>query len=516
MRRLRAALGACCVGLTLAATLIGAAAAPAAAAVIDPGPVRPLVFPVVGEVWFEDWFTAPRANGPHHAQDLMGDKMQPLVAVADGEITRMPLPEPAYGYLLELTADDGWVYRYLHINNDTPGTDDGAAPLDDVFGPGIEVGAHVVAGQLLAYLGDSGNAEDVGPHLHFEMEDPDGNVVNPYQSLLAAEHLDAPVEVPGLTATGGGATGSAPAGSAALPRLAGSDRIGTSVAVSQRAWPAGAAEAVLVRGDRYAEALPASVLAGTRDAPLLLVGDGGLATTVRSELSRLAPRRVTLVGSVPTAVEGDLRAQGYQVERIGGAGDAVGTAVAVAHAVGAGDGTVVLVNGDRFADGVSAAGLAASRGWPILLSGDRIIPQESVDAWRALGASRVVLVGGTAVLGDNILHFVPGGARLAGADRYATSVAVAEQIVAADRSVLGHVHLATGTAFPDSLTAGALAARTHGLVLLVDGSAAGADDETHAFLAARAGEVGEVEVLGGPAAVSAAAVQDLALSVRRG
>jgi hypothetical protein len=44
----------------------------------------------------------------------------------------------------------------------------------------------VKKGQLIGWVGDSGNAEDVGAHLHFEIEDPTGAMVNPYQSLLAA------------------------------------------------------------------------------------------------------------------------------------------------------------------------------------------------------------------------------------------------------------------------------------------------------------------------------------------
>lgn len=69
------------------------------------------------------------------------------------------------------------------MNNDTPGTDDG---MGWGFAAGIEPGVHVEAGQIIGYVGDSGNAETTPPHLHFEQR-PDGEEINPYDHLRAAE-----------------------------------------------------------------------------------------------------------------------------------------------------------------------------------------------------------------------------------------------------------------------------------------------------------------------------------------
>jgi murein DD-endopeptidase MepM/ murein hydrolase activator NlpD len=75
---------------------------------------------------------------------------------------------------------------YIHLNNDTPGTDDGANLRQHAFAAGIDKGSKVTAGQTVGFLGDSGNAEEAGAHLHFELHAPDGTVVNPYASLIAA------------------------------------------------------------------------------------------------------------------------------------------------------------------------------------------------------------------------------------------------------------------------------------------------------------------------------------------
>jgi murein DD-endopeptidase MepM/ murein hydrolase activator NlpD len=88
------------------------------------------------------------------------------------------------GNSVTIKGADGWTYHYLHINNDTPGTDDGTNLFKNAFVAGLAKGSKVTAGQRIAYMGDSGNAEDAGSHLHFELHQPDGTVLNPYQSLV--------------------------------------------------------------------------------------------------------------------------------------------------------------------------------------------------------------------------------------------------------------------------------------------------------------------------------------------
>jgi len=149
----------------------------------------PLVFPVAGPTTYFDSFYASRYNGQHHAQDLMAAKMTPIVAASSGRIERVN----GTGYddfesrtccTIFLRHDDGWGTLYVHLNNDTPGTDDGQGWG---IAPGIRPGVHVQAGQLIGWVGDSGNAESTPPHLHFELKDPAGVIVNPYRALRAAE-----------------------------------------------------------------------------------------------------------------------------------------------------------------------------------------------------------------------------------------------------------------------------------------------------------------------------------------
>ncbi|MDG2113210.1 MAG: M23 family metallopeptidase, partial [Actinomycetota bacterium] len=147
---------------------------------------RTITYPVDGEARYTDTWLAPRSSGRRHlGVDMMGDKLTPLVAANAGCITYLKWGGPGGGNMLTLEDEEGWQYRYIHINNDTPGTDDGANPYEWAFE--VHDGQCVEAGERIAYMGDSGNAESTGAHLHFEIRRNDGNWVNPYPPVKAAQ-----------------------------------------------------------------------------------------------------------------------------------------------------------------------------------------------------------------------------------------------------------------------------------------------------------------------------------------
>ena len=195
----------------LVVALLTAVVAPAAGALVDPGTgtsyepalvVVPMLFPVVGPTSFSDNFLACRSGcvRMHMGQDLMGPKMSPLVAAFDGVVTSLKREStPGAGNYVAITADRGpaagWTAIYVHVNNDSPGTDDGRGTSAWSFPSGIAMGARVLAGQLVGWRGDSGNAEGTGPHLHFELRKGwgwGGTVYNAYPSLVAARRIPAP------------------------------------------------------------------------------------------------------------------------------------------------------------------------------------------------------------------------------------------------------------------------------------------------------------------------------------
>ncbi len=157
--------------------------------------IRPITFPVIGSVTYWDDFGAPRVGHTHEGNDLMGRKMLPLVAAVDGTVRSVTYPEATWGYSVTIEDADGYTYHYLHINNDVPGTDNGKGDGINAYAVDMKRGNKVVAGQLIGWMGDSGNAEPTQAHLHFEIR-KDGVPYSPYASLKAASKITKPVERP--------------------------------------------------------------------------------------------------------------------------------------------------------------------------------------------------------------------------------------------------------------------------------------------------------------------------------
>ena len=159
-----------------------------------------IIFPVIGSVSFSDDYTSPRGDDTHKATDIIASKMQPVVSASDGVIEYVTTWSGA-GYAIRIKGNDGYTYNYYHLNNDTDGTDDGRGGYMNAFGADMERGNPVKRGQLIGYVGDSGNAEGTVPHLHFEIYD--GNTpMNPYSSLVHARNdgrvLTKPASYPAL------------------------------------------------------------------------------------------------------------------------------------------------------------------------------------------------------------------------------------------------------------------------------------------------------------------------------
>src|SRR3712207_5019892 len=106
-----------------------------------------------------------------------------------------------------------------------------------------------------------------------------------------------------------------------IESLSGSNRYSTAIGVSRYGWQDRAKEVILVNSSAVADALSVAPLAKLKDAPVLLTDKNTLNSTTRSEIGRLNPERITIVGgqgSVAENIETDLSSQGYRVERIAG------------------------------------------------------------------------------------------------------------------------------------------------------------------------------------------------------
>ena len=95
----------------------------------------------------------------------MADWRAPVVAVEDGKVSFFYAGSSRGGCLLYLYGKSGTTYMYIHLNNDLTARseDRGGCKEGVAYAPGLRDGQKVKAGQLLAYVGDSGDAEGIHP-----------------------------------------------------------------------------------------------------------------------------------------------------------------------------------------------------------------------------------------------------------------------------------------------------------------------------------------------------------------
>ena len=170
--------------------LAGTASASASATVPKKGAVPVLIFPVAGPATYVDDFGQPRTGGTHEGNDLMATKKTPVVAVESGKVKFWTTSVSA-GCMLYLYGDSGTMYEYIHLNNDLTMRNDnkGTCVPGVSYARGLRNGAKVTAGQMIGYVGDSGDANGIASHLHFEVHPNGGAAVSPYPYLQSAQHL---------------------------------------------------------------------------------------------------------------------------------------------------------------------------------------------------------------------------------------------------------------------------------------------------------------------------------------
>ncbi|MFL0268829.1 cell wall-binding repeat-containing protein [Candidatus Clostridium radicumherbarum] len=279
-------------------------------------------------------------------------------------------------------------------------------------------------------------------------------------------------------------------------RLSGNDRYKTSLAISKSGW-AQANTVILATGADYPDALSASPLAKSYDAPILLTEKNALSSDTIAEIQRLKAANAILVGGtgvISTNVENQLKNMGVNITRIGGI-NRYETSKLVAEKLGTSNG-IIVATGLDFPDALSIAPIAGIKAMPILLS-----PKDGLDPSIASfikGKSIPVsyIVGGTGVLGDTVSSSVPNSKRLGGKNRYETNQIINNQFVG--NLSTGTVFLATGNDFPDALSGSALSAKNNAPIILSDKNSITSD----ALNFIKSQSVRNVTILGGTGAIS--------------
>jgi murein DD-endopeptidase MepM/ murein hydrolase activator NlpD len=154
------------------------AATAALPAVASAAPAGGLMVPVEGVAYAQlsDTYDQPRGSERHHeALDIMAPKGTPVRATADGKIAKLFTSKPGGLTVYQFDPSEKYAYYYAHL---------------DRYADGLQEGATVKRGDLVGYVGVTGNADPDAPHLHFAVFEltPEkqwwkGTPVNPYPLL---------------------------------------------------------------------------------------------------------------------------------------------------------------------------------------------------------------------------------------------------------------------------------------------------------------------------------------------
>ncbi len=298
-------------------------------------------------------------------------------------------------------------------------------------------------------------------------------------------------------------------------RYAGQSRYETSVAAAdalKKSMGVDKFENIIVAsGENYPDALAGSYLAMMENAPVIMVGrDTKTEASVRTYIRKnLEPDGTVYLlggtGVVTSRFENNIKklriddGSGVSVERLGGA-SRYDTNIAILKAAGIDANTgaedLLVCTGEGFADSLSASAV----GKPILLVAKAGLNSTQKQYLNSIEVNDVYLIGGTGVVSDSIARQLKSYdqdkacERVAGSNRYLTSVAVAETFFpdGADSAVLAYAQN-----FPDGLAGGPLALSMEAPLLLVDSSGYNA-----AVSYAKDAGIRKAAVLGGSALIS--------------
>jgi len=144
-----------------------------------------LSFPVAGPHNFTDTFGAPRMTGTafahfHEGTDVFAPTGTPLVAIERGVLISVG-SDVLGGTKLWLVGATGTRYYYAHLS---------------AFAPGVADGKPVQAGEVIGFVGSTGNAQGTSPHVHFEAHPDGGAAINPYPLLRIIDEAEKAEPVP--------------------------------------------------------------------------------------------------------------------------------------------------------------------------------------------------------------------------------------------------------------------------------------------------------------------------------
>ena len=250
----------------------------------------------------------------------------------------------------------------------------------------------------------------------------------------------------------------------ATERIAGQDRVDTALKISQKGWDS-AQTVILCEYSDYADSIASTPYAVSLNAPILLTKGDAIDSRVKTELERLNPQNIVLLGGpscLKPSIEKELTELSLKWERIGGV-DRYETSVKLAKKLSSD--SLILANGDDFPDALSAATFAGIKQIPIVLTSTRL-PNSVIQYYQETNPKHLIVIGGESVVPSDVLtkNNFKIETRLGGLNRYETNAKVVSYMKDTYKS--NDLFLASGITFPDAVAGTVLASKFKAPLLL--------------------------------------------------
>jgi putative cell wall-binding protein/Tol biopolymer transport system component len=261
-----------------------------------------------------------------------------------------------------------------------------------------------------------------------------------------------------------------------IERIGGDDRYAVSATVSRTSFSPGVAVAYVASGVVFPDALSGSAAAGRSGGPVLLVRKDGIPTDIATELKRLTPDRIVVLGGTATvsaSVEqalGEFVSEPSKVTRMDGTDRYAVSATVSSRSFPPEVPVAYVASGAVFPDALSGSAAAGLGMGPVLLVSKTGLSENVRLELGRLKPKSIVILGGTSSVPESVMaeltKIQPAISRIAGDDRYEVSAEVAR---IAFTQTGGTVYVASGRVFPDALSGSAAAIGALAPVLLVSG-----------------------------------------------
>lgn len=256
--------------------------------------------------------------------------------------------------------------------------------------------------------------------------------------------------------------------------IIGADRYDTAVKTSQKGWSS-ADTAVIANGSAIVDALTATPLAESENAPILLTDKTSLKDVTKKELQRLGVKKVYLIGGssvLSSSVESQIKSMGITTERVYG-NNRYETAAAIASEMIESGNEIkeaAVVNGmTGLADAISFGAVAAEKGMPILLAdkngnltgSEKILSENNIE--------KTYIIGGTAAVPTSVESKVKNPERISGKNRSETNAKIIQKFYTSSSLDYAYVvkdGMQASDQLIDGLSVGVLAAKNHSPIVL--------------------------------------------------